>query len=77
MSKTKLGKKQEALLLAAKYCAHVYMDAVIERPNPKETREHAFMAGYIKAMKDCGFDVTDEESLEGITIVWRSNEQNT
>lgn len=28
-----------------------------------------FVAGYCKAMKDCGFDVTDERTLEGITVV--------
>lgn len=64
-----LGKKQAALLLAARSCAASYMSHVPPENDENEMRMKDFVAGYCKAMKDCGFDVTDERTLEGITVV--------
>lgn len=69
MKTPKLNNKQAALLLAAKACAFDYIKTIPEQENTTTTRVHDFMAGYFKAMKDCGYDVTDEKTLDGIMVV--------
>lgn len=69
MKDIKLSEKQLALLSAARGCAKNYVQQMPRKHSQKEQRITDFTAGYCKAMKDCGFDVTDERTLEGITVV--------
>lgn len=61
--KKSLSEKQSALLMAARTCAISYVQEVQPRFNKKEQRRYDFSCGYLKAMKDLGYDVTQESSL--------------
>lgn len=61
--------KQKLLLKMIEKCAFGYIDSVPIKESVTESRIHAFMAGYCKAMKDCGFDITDEKTLDNLHIV--------
>jgi hypothetical protein len=65
----KMGSKQTAILKFIEKCAYEYLDSIPNQGSVTESRLHAFMSGYCKAMKDSGFDVTDEKTLDNVHVV--------
>jgi hypothetical protein len=64
----KLGNKQSDLLYAAGRCAKNYISQVPMVDDFEQCRLTDFVAGYLKAMKDCGYDITNEATLSNIVI---------
>ena len=58
--------KQKLLLEAARQFAYKFIETVPQFNNSTEARVNAFMTGYLKGMKDCGFDLFDPKSIEEI-----------
>lgn len=64
-----LKSKQSDLLYAVWRCAQSYISkAPTMIGDVEHTRATDFVAGYLKAMKDCGYDITDEKTLANIII---------
>lgn len=60
--------KQTLLLEAARQFAYKYIETVPQFGNSIETKVNAFMTGYLKGVRDCGFDLFDPKSLEEIKV---------
>jgi hypothetical protein len=64
-----MSSKQKAILKMIERCAYEYIDFIPTKESVTESRIHAFMAGYCKAMRDGGVDITDEKTLDDVHIV--------
>lgn len=64
-----ISNKQTAILKYIEKCAYEYLDSIPNQGSVTESRLHAFMSGYCKSMKDSGFDVTDEKTLDNVHVV--------
>lgn len=73
MTTDKWTDKQKLLLEAARQFAYKFIETTSKFDNPTEARVNAFMTGYLKGMKDCGFDLFDPKSIEGLEV----NNENT
>jgi len=58
--------KQKLLLEAARQFAYKFIETAPQFDNSTEAIGNAFMTGYLKGMKDCGFDLFDPKSIENI-----------
>lgn len=59
-------EKQKLLLKAARVFAYAFVKTIPLVDNAIEGRVNAFMTGYLKGLKDCGFDLFDAKSIEGV-----------
>ncbi|CAB4141291.1 hypothetical protein UFOVP410_130 [uncultured Caudovirales phage] len=66
-------EKQKLLLEAARTFAYAFVKTIPLVDNATEGRVNAFMTGYLKGLKDCGFDLFDAKSIEGLEV----NNENT
>lgn len=60
--------KQKLLLEAARQFAYKFIETVPQFNNSIEAKVNAFMTGYLKGVKDCGFDLFDPKTLEQIEV---------
>lgn len=61
-----MNEKQLLVLQAARDFAYAFVQSAPTLNDAKKAKVNAFMTGYLKGLKDCGYDLFDVESLEAI-----------